>query len=310
MGARHFGVGEEATVGTADTVDHFYEALTESVQVERNVEALETIRAFSIQQINELTTLVRGDVEIAANYDGIALLFQHLIGSVDSTTGAVAAFDHTIPADAGIPAVDRVGLGLTMEFRRDGSLVWKYAGCKPTAMTHEMNVDASSRLSMSFLGFSETTSGSPTSPTFPTLLPLLPSAVTVTFGSNVMVARSVSITVENPLDEPLILGQTTFGLEPDRSGALKVTATMEGFFQNFTAFYNDFSAFADVDIAIGANNGTEGILYNLDRCKILQATPHMQGRDRLMATVEIESYFSTDAVPAIQIIVSNNDTNP
>ena len=310
MGARHFGAVEETTVGTWEAPDHFFEAVSESVQLERNSESLETIRAFTIQQINELNTIVRGDVEMVANYDGTALLFKHLIGSVDSTTGGVAAFDHTIPASTGIPAADRVGLGLSLEFRRDGSLVWRYAGCKITGLTHEMNADATSRLSFGFLGQTETTSASPTSASFPTLLPALPSHVTVTFGSNVMVARSVSLTVENPLDEPFILGQTTVGLEPDRSGALKITATMEGFFTNWTAFYNDFSAFNDVDIAIGASNDTEGILYNIDKAKILQATPHNEGRDRLVATVEIEGYHSTTAVPGIQIIVSNNDTNP
>jgi hypothetical protein len=36
----------------------------------------------------------------------------------------------------------------------------------------------------------------------------------------------------------------------------------------------------------------------------------MSGRDRLMATYEIEAYYNTDATENLQVILSNNDASP
>ena len=100
----------------------------------------------------------------------------------------------------------------------------------------------------------------------------------------------------------------TSGRDPGRIAPLIACALVLATFA--TAFYNDFSAFNDIDIAVGATNSTEGIIYTIDKAQLIQATPHNVGRERLLATVEIEGYHSPDAVPGIQIVVSNNDAAP
>jgi len=307
MGARHIGVGEETTWGTAVTPTRFYEALSESVQREKSYDEIATIRSFSTRQIITLNDLVKGDVEILANYDGIGVLFKHLIGSVDTT--GTGPYTHTFPASTGIPSTDRIGLGLTLEFRRDGSLVWTYAGAKITGMSHSFGTDQASRMTFSFLAKGETTGSSATTPSYSTLLPMSPSHVTVKFDGTALDAANCVVTVENPVDETFLLGSTSLDKEPDRSDVMKVTASVEVLFDSFTQ-YAKFQNDSDVDVAIEVTNGTESLTYNLNKCRLTQATPHMSGRERLKATYEITSYYDTDATENLQIVLTNNDSTP
>ena len=311
MGARQFAVGEETTVGTAVTPDHFYEALSESVETEIGFESLATIRSFSTLDVTENNRIVRGDVELLANYDEIGLLYKHLIGSVNTTTGSPNT--HTFPHfTTGIPSADRIGLGLTLEFQRDGSLVWKYPGAKITGLTHTFSVDQASRMSFGFIsGAAETTAGSATSPTWPTFLPMLPKEVTVTIGGVAIPATGVTLTVANPLDEPFILGQTTVGREIDRNDVLKVTLTVDALFDNFTDLYDKFPAGStNVTVSIEATDATNSVKYNLQRCRILKPSPHAPGRERLKTTYELESFFANATEENIGIVLLNNDTTP
>ncbi|RMF18884.1 MAG: hypothetical protein D6760_13545 [Deltaproteobacteria bacterium] len=307
MGARHFGIGEETTWGTAVTPTRFYEALSESVERQKGFDEIASIRSYSTQQIVTLNDIIRGDVEILGNYDGIGLLFKHLIGSVDTT--GTGPYTHTFPASTGIPSTDRIGLSLTLEMRRDGSLVWTYAGAKITGLAHSFGTDQASRMTWSFLAKSETTGSSATTPTWPTLLPMSPSQASISFDGTTLDARSVALTVENPVDETFLLGSTTLSKEPDRSDVLKVTATAEVLFDSFTQ-YSKFQSGADVDVQIKSDNGTESITYNLNKCRITSATPHVSGRERLVATYEITSYYDTTATENIQVVLVNNDATP
>jgi len=307
MGARHIGVGEETTWGTAVTPTRFYEALSESVQREKAYDEIATIRSFSTRQIITLNDLVKGDVEILANYDGIGVLFKHLIGSVDTT--GTGPYTHTFPASTGIPSTDRIGLGLTLEFRRDGSLVWTYAGAKITGLSHSFGTDQASRMTFSFLAKGETTGSTATTPSYSTLLPMAPAQATVKFDGTALTAPSVVLTAENPVDETFVLGSTTLAKEPDRSDVIKVTASVEVLFDSF-AQYQKFQDDDDVDVEIVSTNGTESLTYNLNKCRITQATPHMSGRERLKATYEITSFYNSDATENLQIVLVNNDSTP
>lgn len=305
MGLRHMGVGSETTWNTAATRTRFFEALSESVRTEKAFENIEVIRGYSTREVVLLNSAVRGDAEILANYDGIGILLKNLIGSVD-TTGS-DPYTHTFPASTGIPAADRVGESLTMEFRRDNSLVWIYPGAKITAMNHTFGTDQSSRMSFTFLAGSETTATSATTASYETLRPMKPSQVSALFDGTTLSASSVSINVENPLDEPFLLGATTLGAEPDRSAVLAVSASIEVLFSDFTQ-YNKYGSGADVDVAITATDSTHSITYNLNKCRLTQATPALQGRERLRATYELTSFYNTDATENIQIVLRNTNS--
>lgn len=307
MGLRHFGIGAETTWDTSVTPTRFLEALTESVQKQIETDEIETIRNLSLRDRVLLNSAIRGSVEILANYDGVGILYEQLIGSVDTTTGSVNT--HTFPANAGIGSADRIGKSLTIEMRRDSSLVWTYAGCKIVSLEHTFGTDQASRMTVDFLGGSETTGTSATTASFPTLLPVSPSHVTVSFDGTSLDARSATVRIENPLDEPFLLGSTSLAKEPDRAGVLRVTGSVEVLFDDFTQ-YTKFDGSTDVDVQIVATNTTESITYNMNKCRLSQATPAVEGRERLSATYEFESIYDTDATENVQIVLVNNDSTP
>lgn len=309
MGARHFGVGEEVTWGTAVAPTRFFEALSESVQVEREFETVETIRSNSARDLVELTSAVRGDVELIANYEELGLLFKHLMGSIETN----GTYTHTAPDSQGIPSVDRVGLGLTLEFRRDDSLSWRYAGGKIISMSHTFGVDQSSRVTFGFLAKNEALAGpvNTTDGSFETLAPMFPKHVDVQLSGTSLCARSVTIDVENPLDETICLGTSGLSREPDRSGILKVTGSMEVIFENTSDFYQYFDGATNVPIVITATGDSPRVLtYDMQQCRITQATPHMTGRERLVATIEFESIFNNASSENLQITLTNNRATP
>lgn len=305
MGARHFGVGQESTYGTEVTPTVFFEALSESVQNERNYESIETIRSFSVREMALLTSSVKGEVEILGNYLGMGILFENLLGNF-TTNASGADYTHVFPNT--IPTTDRIGKSLTLEFRRDGDLSWRYLGCKPISMSHTMGTDQSSRLSVGFLGKAEGTNATATA-SYPTLSVLKPSQVTtITIGGVSATARQVTVDVENPLDEPFALGSTALAAEPDRNGVLRVTGSAELFMTNMS-FSNLDDGSTDQAIVIASVNNTHSLTYTMNKCRITQSTPHNSGRDRLIQTVTWEAFYNAAADENFQIQLVNSDAS-
>ena len=306
MSNLYVGAAKESSYGSYVAPTSFLEATSESLKLERAFDMIETFRGFSTREIIELNRIVRGDTEFLANYDGMLWLYKYLIGSTDYTT---ASPQHTFPASTGIPATDRDDLSLSLTVRRDDSLYWRYTGMKPISFNHVFGVDAAQRVTASWLGKDESTQTTGATPTYPTLKPIDPADASIVLdGGAALAATSVSINIENPLDELFILGSKVLGREPVRNGVLKVTWSAEVIFEDFTAYYNKFDGVTDVDVAAACTNGTETITYNMDKCRILQATPPVSGRDRLKATLEGESFYNTDATENLQVLVVNTET--
>jgi hypothetical protein len=195
MANKYFGLGVETTYGTAVAPTRFLDLVGETIQLESNYDHIDTIRSFSTLQMPLLNSVVKGNAELAANYNGPQLLFKNLIGSTTATTATEgSASTWTFPATTGIPAADRIGTSLTVCVRRGSALFWKYAGCKVTGLTHQMGTDAASRWTWNFLGKSasfSTTGSDTTSGSYPTMLPVSPSHVSLNFdGGTSLVARS------------------------------------------------------------------------------------------------------------------------
>lgn len=307
MGARYFGIGQETTYGTAVAPTRFFEALSESVEKKMDFESVETIRAYSPVDLALLKYRVEGDVEVLANYDGIGLVLKHLLGSGE-TASTTTPYTWTFPTSAGVPSTDKVGLGLTLRVRRSDALYWNYAGAKITGMRHSFGTDQSSRMNFSFLAKTESTSTTSTaSIAYSTLRPMKPSHVTVKFdGGAELAARSATIEVQDPHDQPFGLGSTTFVAEPDRSGVRKVTGSVEVLYTDNTEFAK-FDGSTVVDVEIKATDGTYSITYNANKCRLTQATPHLRGRERLAATYTFESYFDATATENLQAILITTD---
>lgn len=312
--SRYFGCEPEVSWGTAVTpVTRFFEAISESVQMEREYETLETFGVNSVRDVAELSSVVSGDVEIAAGYEGIGILYEYLIGS--SETSGSDPYTHLFPhSSTGIPDTDREDKSLTLEFKRDESLFWVYPGAFITSLSHSFSLDSSSRISVGFLAKNETTATAKTgggSVSFATFTPIKPTQITVEVDDSLVCAQSVSIEIENPLDEPFCMGETGLSVQPERSGSLKVTGSAELIFEDFTE-YAKWGSDTPVKMEVICT-GPSGVSlkYEMTKTRITQITPHMSGRDRLTATMEWEAIYDSDAeVESLVVTLVNGDDAP
>lgn len=300
--ARHFAMGEETTYGTAVTsFDVYMEALSESVQKEIAFERIQTIRTESTRKIEELNTAIRGDVEVVGNYQDLAHAFYALLGSVD-TTGA-GPYTHTTPASTGIATRP----SWTVEISRDTTAqTWRYAGCILTGISVSVAVDQVMRGTLSFIGKSEAT-GLISTATYAALDVVLPKECTMNFSGSSVDAISFNLSAAYPVDEPYTLGSTSFAKTPESNDVLAVTGDVTVLFDDMTE-YNFFDGSTDVDLQLSATNGTEKFIVNLDKARLTQATPHLEGRARLQATYAFETYFNTTATENMQVVVVNDQS--
>jgi hypothetical protein len=311
MGARHFGVGWETTWGTRVAPTWFFEALSESVEEQINFESVETLRGFSPVDLVPLSFLTRGDVELLANYEGITTLYYAMLGS--NSTGTQAT-DHIFPdASGGIPATDRIGQSVSLEFRRDGSLTWHYGGSKIISLSHTFGTDQSSRMTVGFIGANSSEDANPVaSPSYPDLRPIFPSHANFKIDNDTLACRSVTIDIENPLDETFLIGANTLQREMDRTGVLRVTGTAEILFEDMTQ-YQKFDGSTNVSISVEAvgtgDSANMYLTYLMQKCKLTQATPHMSGRERLASTLTWESVWNDANTENLVVKLGNSDTN-
>ena len=304
MGARHFGLKEEAAYGTAVVPDVFFEALEVNIDDKFNSEEIKSIRSFSTRQIIELSKLVRGEATIQADYQTITHLLYLLLGGL-STTGA-GPYTHTLPPAGGIPAAGRIGVSATLEERRDGTLAWAHAGCKLVGLGLSVSVDAAMRAALSWVG--KTTDNTITPVAAPTYFDfdiIKPSQCTVKVATIAQDAKSFSLNAGFAVDEPFSLGGTTFSVEPGENDVLAVAGSFEVYFVDQVE-YNIFKARTDTAIQLSCTNAVESLTINLNKCRLTEASVPVSGRERLVATFNYTSFFDTVATENMQAIVIND----
>lgn len=308
MGAGQLGFGEEVTYGTAVVPTAFAEIMDEQLQTEHQHASPPVFRSYSKRVIDSLFSDNKGSLKWLSNLNGPeAMVLKHLLGGL--TLSGVGPYTRTYPPTAGLPAVDRIGLGLTIEILRASGLCWRYAGCKIQKYRHDMPLGDFATITADVIGKSEALAG-PATATYATLAQQKPVQYTAKFdGGSALPVRSGFVELENPTDEPSGWGSATFVVEPDRNGDLIARAEIEVYFQNTTE-YAKFASQADVDVEIKVTQGANSITYNLDKCKLLQATPHKSGRERLFGRFQVESQYSSAALENCQIVLVNDNATP
>lgn len=310
MAAGHIGFGEEIAYATAVAPTVFAEAMEESLQTEHQHAEPPVFRSNSTRVIDSLFSDNKGTCKWLANLNGPeGLVLKHLIGS-DIRSGA-GPYTHTYPATAGIPAVDRIGLGLTTEIFRASGSSHRYAGCKVISYRHDMPNGEFATITAGLLGKSETSAG-PATATYATLAQQKPVQYTAKFdGGSALPVRSGWLQADNPVDEPSGWGSATFVAEPDRNGDLAWTSELEMYLNSATQTeYAKFTSQADVDVEVKITQGANSLTYNLDKVRILQATPHKSGRERPFIRFSLKSMFNSTATENCQIVLVNDNAEP
>jgi hypothetical protein len=305
-GERHFGLGIEATWGTPAPMDIWLELLSEGLQLEPAYQEIQTIRTRSTRAMPLLGDVVRGPATVLVNYQDIAHLFFYLLGSEDFQvdTPSVGLGTHTLPASTGLVARPP----LTAEVQRDEGTTgdtWQYAGNILTALNLSIALEQAMQAEINLVGATEANAAAGT-PSYPDLDVVIPSHVTVNVDAAAQEARTFNLQCAYPVDEPRKLGSTAIAKQPDDSGVLAVAGDFEVYFDSMTE-YNKFAAHTTVDVqCVADSGGDETLTINCNQCKLLQGTPHIDARNRIMAPFSFSSFFDTVATENLQAIVVND----
>jgi len=106
------------------------------------------------------------------------------------------------------------------------------------------------------------------------------------------------------------MGEIGLSAVPERAGLLTVKGTAELIFENFDQYDKwgaDSTAKMEI-IATGASG--ESLTYTMEKTRIIQATPHMSGRDRLIGPIEFESIYNDENTENLVTTLVNGDTVP
>lgn len=298
---RHCGLGVESTYATSVAPTLFFECFNENVKFDPVDEEQALIRSPHIAKIKRLGGVVRGDIEIALGYQEAAHLLYGILGSV--TTSGAGPYTHTSPGTQGITKRP----SWTLEIGRDNTpRTFRYDGMIIVGLALAIAPDQQVRATVSFVG-SDETKGVVATPSY-TTDDMLPSHCTVTIDAASQETMAVNINIARPVDERLQLGQSVFTTQPPDSGPFNVagdfTIRDEANLTNYAKFY----AANDVDLTFLADSGNpETLTLNMNKARLKQATPNVDGQAMSEATYEFVSYLDTVATGSIQSVTINDE---
>lgn len=301
MGLRHIGIGKESTWNTGVAPTDFFNAVSADLAFQREVEELVTLDVAS-PRILTLGQFVGGTTEVSGNYHALGPLFKALFGAV--TTSGVGPYTHTFPGSSGL-TVPRPSY--TIEVRKDGALNCRYAGCILGSLGLTSAVDRSVRVSASWLGGSLSTADSPASASYPTFLPILHKELALTIDAQTIYAKSFEVTAEFALDKSFdCSGGVVMSRQPIEVGPFRVTGRIEVPYLGTVEMAKVISG-ADVDIAAAWTSGTSSLTLNLNKAKLVGGDPAVQGRERIMHTIEFQSGYDSSTTENLQVVLVNAD---
>ncbi len=309
MSQRHLGIGFESTWNTAVAPTVFDGGvLREAIRDEVNREEIRTIRNVSVDDWVLLNRVIRGDFESYMNYQTIAY-YLYLFYGVAPTTTLTGPYQHVFPPSGGLPATFREGVSATFEARRGASnLNWRYSGSKVTGLSMTGGVDGVNKQTCSILAANEARVAQAAA-SYADLDLMKPQDTTINFDGSAVDFRRWAFNATFEVDEPLKGGSTRLAIEPQDLN-LAVAGNVECYFADTTE-YDLFANDSTVDLQIVCTDGTHSMTLNVNQVKLTQATPPVEGRDRLIATYEYAAKYDADSTESFQaIIVDDNATIP
>lgn len=303
---RHIGIGVESTWGTPVAATKFFRLLREDIQLEKEFIRIKTVESKSNLAVRESFGAVRGSLEFVVGYQDIHLLYYLFFGNT-TRTGA-GPYTWTSPGTSGLTT----RVPITVEVKRDSVTdTFRYAGCVITSMALSQPGDDVCRVTVGIMGASvaDGTAATASYVTDSATDLVVPSEVSVLVDAAAYTAQDLSINMNWPVDEPRKLGSTTFALQPQDSDVFSIEGSVGGIWTDQTV-YDKYISQATVDIQVAAaidGAPPEAMTINFDAAKIIQATPHITGRERLPGPFTFEA-FSTGvtATDPIQTVVVND----
>jgi hypothetical protein len=322
--AAQLGAASETTWGTAVTPDHFYEFLSEDInlKVDRleskglrsNNRVLRTDRWAATQQ------RIEGKIDLEVPTKGMSLWLKNALGStaVSTPSGATLARLHRTTLG------DPYGLGLTVQVGRpdtSGTVrAFTYAGCKVDSLSLSNSVGDFLKAEMNVVGKSETTATALATATYPITsgaasfdyLNWTQGAITIG-GSPVGVVTDFSVEVNNNLkSDRYFLGAATMN-EPIIAAMTEISGSMTVEFDGLTN-YNRFvnGTIAAVTATWTGATAIEGstypsLLVNLANVRFDGDTPSVKGPDVITHDLKFKALYDGSTGPIV-IDYTTSDT--
>lgn len=322
--AAQLGAASETTWGTAVTPDHFYEFLSEDInlKVDRleskglrvNNRVLRTDRWAATQQ------RIEGKIDLEVPTKGMSLWLKNALGSTTITTPSGATNARLHRSVLGDP----YGLGLTVQVGRPDSSgtvqPFTYAGVKVDQLSLSNSVGDFLKAEINLVGKSETTSTSLATATYPITsgsaayqyLNWTQGAVTIG-GSAVGVVTDISVDINNNMkSDRYFLGAATMS-EPIIAAMTEISGSMTVEFDGLTN-YNRFvnGTIAAVTATWTGSTAIEGstypsLLVNLANVRFDGDTPNVKGPDVVMMDLKWKALYDGTNGPIV-IDYTTSDT--
>lgn len=306
--AAQFGYGLETTVGTAVTVDHFAEFTDESMGLE--IQRIESA-GLRIRRTNHAwasgTRQATGTVNFELVNNDLGLLWRAAMGSVTTTTSPGGPpYLHTFtPGD--LPS-------LTLQVGKPdvaGTVrPYSYNGCRVSSWELSANPNEFVRMSMSFVGWDETTGTSLESASYPSVIRFTYAHGSLSVGGSGVCVDNVSVTGDNRLDIQHKICATNPGLPTIREADRRVyggTATAD--FESLTQ-YQRFVDGAEAALALTFTASTGAVLSITGNVRFDGETPKVTGPALLKQPFPFVFTSITSDATAISVALTNTDAAP
>lgn len=305
-----FGLKAESTYGTAVVVDRFYELLNEEIDFDPTRVESEGIRSGQRHiRSDDWTTgvgRVSGGLDLELATKNMALLFKHLLGTVN-TSGA-GPYTHVITPG------DKTGLGLTMQSGRPGSggtvHPYTWAGCKLTGGELTFEVDKIAKLHLDVLGKSQTTATGLASASYTASNNVLAySHGALTVAAAAIKAKSGSIKWDIPMaDDRIFVGDTTIN-EPLENGRREASFSLDCEFEDLTA-YNRIVNGTEAALSLAFTRSSDSITVAGNVRFDPPGTPALNGMDLLSLTLTGKFVATAADSTAMTVTVVSSEATP
>ena len=322
--AAQLGAASETTWGTAVTPDHFYEFLSEDInlKVERleskglrsNNRVLRTDRWAATQQ------RIEGKIDLEVPTKGMSLWIKQALGSTTVSTPSGATLARLHRSVLGDP----YGLGLTVQVGRPDSAgtvqPFTYAGCKVDQLSLMNGVGDFLKAEMNIVGKSETTGTGLATAVYPitggaasfAYLNWTQGAITIA-GSPVGVVTDIKIDINNNIkSDRYFLGAATMS-EPIIAAMTEISGSVTVEFDGLTN-YNRFvngtvAALTATWTGATAIESTTypAVLVNLPNVRFDGDTPNVKGPDVITHDLKFKVLYDGSTGP-ITIDQTTTDT--
>lgn len=298
---RHLSFGFESTYATPVTPTFSLECLSENFRLEPIDEDQAVIRSPHLVRSKRLARLVRGDAEVLMGYQEAAYLWYAIMGSV--ATAGDGPYTHTSPDSNGIA----VRPSLTAEVERDAAaFAWRYQGIIITGLALAFVTEQQVRGTISVVGQDEAT-GTAASDTY-TTDDIIPAHLTVNVDGSPVTAMGLNLNVARPVDERIPMrGSAMFAVQPPDAGPFGVAGDFVVREEADLTNYNKFKNAGDVDLGFVCDSGgDETMTLNLNKTRLKQGTPVLDGQNIRVHPYEFVSLLDTVATGSLQSVTVND----